>query len=336
MPLSPVDELQVLHAITALSEDSGPPLDRVLREWLEVRKRYVRDDVRALPPRDCGQHAHFTTTRLSVMPRLLTPARIEQERVVAKSNPARVAGFRGIETSFIPRQCDWRTLSERPELSIARQIESCKGIEIEIVSTNLKRAYEILCLNYADLERQLTWYSGPDNAIRKRKEGFWLNVDRNLHNYVASVNTLIDHMRRFRRKEPHPEFQANYDKRLRRLADSDLSTLIPDLRSYFLHFDIPPIGSLLISGPGDNELETHVVLDREKLLEWGYWKPKSRDYLERSGSSIRVLDVIQEYQWEIADFFTWFHKELLATYKTDLDEYRKLKDAQRQYEMDGG
>jgi len=92
MPLSPVDELQVLHAITALSEDSGPPLDRVLREWLEVRKRYVRDDVRALPPRDCGQHAHFTTTRLSVMPRLLTPARIEQERVVARSGLKKVWG----------------------------------------------------------------------------------------------------------------------------------------------------------------------------------------------------------------------------------------------------
>lgn len=232
-------------------------------------------------------------------------------------------------------------MSEISKLSLAERIESCKGIEILRVSANLTRAYEILCLNYADLERQLTWYSVPDNAIRtmhkdhpERTKNFWLDVDRSLHNYVASVNTLIDHMRRFRSKESHPKFQANYDKRLKSLADSDLSTLVPDLRSYFLHFDIPPIGSLLISGP-ENEVETHIVLDCEKLLEWGNWKPRSWDYLERSGSSLRVLDVVQEYQSDIADFFKWFRKALLDTYEADLDEYRELKEAQSHHEKNG-
>ena len=221
-------------------------------------------------------------------------------------------------------------LNGREYLRTANQIESCKGVTIFRQAANLKRSYDIMCLNFDELEKLLAWFSVPNNAFRimaadhpERMYDFMLHADRHLHNYVASVQTLIDHMRRFITKEPHSEFRSQYESRKRILTNSALSTLIPDLRSYFVHYDVPPIGSVLAAGPGE-ESETYLALDCAKLLEWEKWKPQSRDYLMKADSPLRILDVLRQYQFMIVDFFIWFHSEMLRTYKEELDELSEL------------
>jgi len=221
-------------------------------------------------------------------------------------------------------------MNGREALRIARQIESSKGIKVYRQTANLTRSYQIMCMNFDDLAKLLAWFSVPTNAIPvfnvdhpERMNNFWLLASRHLHNYLASVQTLIDHMRRFIGKETHVEFKKQYELRLKDLTKSPLSSLIPDLRSYFLHNDIPPIGCVLSAKKG-GDTETYISLDCAELLKWDRWKPSSRDYLTKAGSSLKILDVLRQYQSMTSDFFTWFHTELLRTYKAELDELSEL------------
>lgn len=222
-------------------------------------------------------------------------------------------------------------------LRIAREMESCKGMEIYRQIANLMRSYEILRLNFNDLEKLLAWFSVPSNAITimdrnhpEKMSDFWLHASRHLHNYLASVNTLIDHMRRFKNKETRKSFTDQYDARLAKIKESPLSTLIPDLRSYFLHYDIPPIGSSFSVSRNEDPI-TCITLDCEELLRWDGWKGASREYLSKAGPSLSILQILREYQSLLVAFFNWFHTEILRTYKTELDELTQLDRQLKRY-----
>jgi hypothetical protein len=218
----------------------------------------------------------------------------------------------------------------KDSVRIRNQIESSRGFKVYQDISHLERSYEILVLNFADLEGRLIWFALKDNAFKlvgrgrmHKMDDFWLQTQRHLHNYLASATALRDHMRRLSNAETDSEFKAMYRQKTAAIAKSPLTRVVHDLRSYVQHNDVTPIGSV-ISTKSSKATETFISLNCAELLSWRNWKKPSRDYLLGAGEDLRLRDILRPYQAMIAELSNWVLSQLCRIHRQELDEFISL------------
>ncbi|MBS4730121.1 hypothetical protein MSM1_17875 [Mycobacterium sp. SM1] len=204
---------------------------------------------------------------------------------------------------------------------------------------SLNRASQVFSGNTEELMKHLTKFVGTSVHVSELPDGFDVEANRLLHNYLASLATLRDVQRMVHRKlwpERHApdsdtdrrttwEVRVWEPKVTEAFGDDSIKFLI-DLRNFSLHYSIPPVrvGTTKRRSSGRPlEQGNQVLVDRAELLKWSGWKGASRRYIESHDGDIEFLPVVAAYSTKVREFFGWFWEQVIGVRKVriDLAEY---------------
>lgn len=159
---------------------------------------------------------------------------------------------------------------------------------------------------------------GPEEP---RQEMF-RELIRRLHNYVASVGTLIDHTRNLMRKYEGTPTHSEFETHRLDAINNDVVAFVSKLRNYVLHVGVPSVGIQFSFSNGEEKVT--VFLDRDRALEWKDWPKAARSYLNSKAKIISIEDVIEEYADVIEELYRWLYDQFPALHGADIDAVNEL------------
>jgi hypothetical protein len=229
-------------------------------------------------------------------------------------------------------------LMEEDDRSLRELIDASLDSKGREVFQDIQALYSTLLMvneNYAELTEARDWFLEQDiDAFawdkRDQSQDFMKEYSRLLHNYAASVHTMISHAYTFidRYEDEKPELKEQY---FQRLQDQELTVrgdLIKGLRHYTQKYWQPPIGLSLSAGQ-DRPTERSITVDVDTLLEWDGWEPEVREYLEGLDEQENITNLAEDYQEDVNDFYDWFRMLVLEKF---YDEIVDMVVAQAQLE----
>lgn len=175
-----------------------------------------------------------------------------------------------------------------------------------------------------------------DNAI--------LEILRMLHNYLSSVQSLIDHTRRVKKSLNNDELNISWKNEINRLLSNDCSIFVKQFRNYMQHFRTPSLSSILsFSNPvevlnildPDLSIETirrefkptfRFLLNAEDLLEWDGWYPASKRYIHTFGEHLDMRVIFLEYQTLNHNFKDRFYNKIYLLYESEIKEVDRIRN----------
>ncbi|GAA4110708.1 hypothetical protein GCM10022215_06040 [Nocardioides fonticola] len=150
---------------------------------------------------------------------------------------------------------------------------------------------------------------------------------RRLHNYVASVGTLIDHTRNLMRKYEGTSTYAEFEARRLAATSNDVVSFVSKLRNYVLHVGVPGVGIQFSVTNGEENVT--IFLDRDRALQWKDWPKAARRYLNSKPSKLSVVDVIEEYGGVIEELYRWLYDQFPTLHGEDIAAVNELIRRQR-------
>jgi hypothetical protein len=132
-------------------------------------------------------------------------------------------------------------------------------------------------VNSKELLDAVKWYGDAEAVLsiwapanHEQFEEFVGEVRRFLHNYLASVKSLVDHSRRIVRDLcGQTAFWSQYQERVQATFMGPVPRFVQDLRNYTLHRDVPISGASIRYEHG--KLYGLLKLDVQSLRQWGSW-----------------------------------------------------------------
>jgi hypothetical protein len=232
-------------------------------------------------------------------------------------------------------------LASMPEYQLERKLKSLE-YSCYVFNQNYSELQKLLLI-YKDLKKSLQLW---DEKNRHAQEAFRLEVTRLLHNFVASVKSLVEHSRILHRDlyEKNNKFTDYQEEIKNRFAENPLAQFVEDLRDYCLHYKTPPIFSQMsfTKDPPPPRLESSIRLDIEVLERYSNWCPLAKQYLDeqknridtqidkyygRKNRSIDVLDLVSQYFDLVIDFHKWLYTRQSQIHAYELS---KLKDKRQE------
>jgi hypothetical protein len=213
------------------------------------------------------------------------------------------------------------------------QIEAHPGTRANRAWTALRRIHGIHVRNHAalvglidhvegDLDLGMQIISDVDsNDVR---EEFYDELVCRLHNYLASMATLVDHTRTLARGYADSPFSAEYSKRVARLKESGLAPLLQKLRNYLLHARILPVGVRMSAGDGSTDPTFNVTLSRDSVAAIDGMPPAARAYLAQQPNQIAMRTLIEEYEASIEELYRWLYPQFHELHSADIAAVNEL------------
>jgi hypothetical protein len=174
----------------------------------------------------------------------------------------------------------------------------------------------------AELAMELVQNVRPPEA----RDAFRLAVLRELHNYVASAMTLVDHSRRMMRDRSGPIADELEARKEAFLANPEVK-FVQDLRNFTLHRELPPLGhrvSMQNLNTPDATMVSEVQLSVESLSSWDGWAPTSVEFLNQQGDAVELRQVIERHRELVIEINAWLLNELVDANADSLDEVNEL------------
>jgi hypothetical protein len=174
--------------------------------------------------------------------------------------------------------------------------------------------------NFREFVLFLRYITSPNIAMeislqaeRWRKHEAMVEVMFLLHNYVAAVQSLIDHSRVLYRElyEPEgliPQYQSEVTKRF---VSDPLSQFIVGLRQMSQHYRLPIVHSsldIITNLSGSATIHPRLLLSTEDLRMFD-WKSSAKQFLDEAGDSIELADVVERHHRQMMAFYEWFSQE---------------------------
>lgn len=157
---------------------------------------------------------------------------------------------------------------------------------------------------------------------RMELEAEFHEITRLLHNYVASIKSLVDHTRRISVSLLDPVALQVYQSRVdSEFKDNQPTIFLHDLRNYFLHVAHPSV-SLVIQARGSS-LVVEYQLSPQELLQWNGWRKQSVKMMSKINVGIPLGSLVEEYERKVYDFYTWLISHLNYARQADLSEFWK-------------
>ncbi len=216
---------------------------------------------------------------------------------------------------------------------VGRKIEDSKGWKISNKIDLLNISHYIFMGNYNQLKQGLELFQRKNIALklwnidnREKLTEFQTEVIRLLHNYLASVKSLVDHTRIIVRDLYEGEdFIQEYQKKVNEcFLDWPLSCFTQDLRNYILHKGIP-IVSASITFQDDDEVDNNIYLNKSSLLLWDNWSKKSKEYLNILDKRVKLCDIVNEYSKKVIYFYIWFGEQQREIHSQEFKETEELQ-----------
>ena len=212
---------------------------------------------------------------------------------------------------------------ERTRDEIMEDALHSEGVEIFFDIKSLYTTLNMVNKNYRLLCKKR-------NEFRNRGADYWMKNDidpffreylRRLHNYAASVHTLISHTYTFldRYEEQSPELKPRYFEELRSRDLEKKVNLLKQIRHYTQKRWEPPLSASIspaMDDEGEEKLELH--LKKDEMLEWDGWDSDVREFLEDLDDEIEITELAIDYQNDINDFYDWFRTFVLSVFYDDL------------------
>ena len=147
---------------------------------------------------------------------------------------------------------------------------------------------------------------------------FLREVARLLHNFVAAAFSLVDHSRRFHKRNYKCDHRfADYETQVKtRFADDSLCQFVQGLRNFFIHKEVPNVSSTASLNQGEDIDNTVFLMKAD--LEGFDWKPVARRYLDTAPDRIDLLMVAESYATKVTNFYTWVFARLEEIHADDL------------------
>ncbi|WP_152436285.1 hypothetical protein [Halosimplex carlsbadense] len=200
--------------------------------------------------------------------------------------------------------------------------------QIESLFTTL----EIVNKNHQKLTQSRDWYLEQgmelwDEDNREQMDAFQREYLRLLHNYSASVHSLIRHTYTIldRYEDEKPGLKQGY---FEEISERDLGSkvdLLKQIRHYTQKRELPPIASSLRAearGDGQgHETEFKLILNKSEMMDWDGWDSDVRDKLEEWDDEIEITELAEDYQRELNDFFEWFRTFALRMFYDEILDY---------------
>ncbi len=163
---------------------------------------------------------------------------------------------------------------------------------------------------------------------RPKRNALFEGVIQHFHNYLASVVTLIDHMRNLMGRQfisaaHRQEYQKCIDTHF---ASDPLARFLKELRNYTLHSALP------VTNLSQNLLTGVIVfqLNLDELVSSDFrWSSLAKQFIMSRKPQVRVLALIDEYERKVGPFHTQFVSMFLSHYAqgiSEVDDFIKSRD----------
>lgn len=193
--------------------------------------------------------------------------------------------------------------------------------------------------NYEELKKLVDFFCHSSegfqltNVVNRHKlEQFQDELIRAIHNFVASVGSLVDHTRKFYNKNySESSLFTNYQSKVDEVFVKDeLVSFIQDFRNYCLHYSMPNIttGISFVQGKGTWQF---IRLDPKDLLGGSFgWKAPSKKYISQFTEQFDLPPILEDYFKKVTAFYQWYYEKLNDIHK---DDQEKVSTAQREMRL---
>jgi hypothetical protein len=182
------------------------------------------------------------------------------------------------------------------------------GVSIRLLERNAEELQKVLHYLTSDPR------SAALRDIRKRVELEMAieEVQRLLHNFVASANTLVEHSRAMYVElyEEHDLFRDYQAEVARRFASAPLIQFVHNLRNVTLHARLPAVFY--------DFMTRRLALRKSHLLLSDRWTAPAKLYLASAPEQIDLSDVVETYTNEIRAFYRWVEQRQQEIHAGDL------------------
>jgi hypothetical protein len=150
------------------------------------------------------------------------------------------------------------------------------------------------------------------------------DVIRLLHNYVASVMSLVEHTRRLYNKlyaagNEFTDYQPRVDQEF---VQDPLAQFVQCLRLYCQHYKAPNLDITVSWNQGDARPTRTVSLLVEDLKTFDGWTPVARKYLDTINEKIEIVTLATAYRDKVITFYQWFQSRQEEIHKEEIQRFR--------------
>jgi hypothetical protein len=168
---------------------------------------------------------------------------------------------------------------------------------------------------------------------KRRLSDLQTEVTRCIHNYLASVQTIIDNTRKAKQFIKDEEDLLEYQRRVNDSFKNNVSfQFVKDLRNITQHSKIPQVLTNTNASKSDDGVViiTSLMITSEYIIN-GKMSSASRKILEQNPKGVQIVAHIDSSFELIAKFQTWFSKTIRKNLTEDFDSLRiKEKDLKKQ------
>lgn len=170
-------------------------------------------------------------------------------------------------------------------------------------------------------------------AVSRRSEEDALLIEfmRRLHNYLASVKSLVDHTRRFRRRYiTGQELNQKIEIKVNELRSDPDVTFLQRLRHPVQHSHLPEIA--LVTTFPNGTMKRQLMMGVDELVQYGErnWSKKEVEYIRdnkegyyEDSQSIDISAAVERYQLKIESFYKWLYNTIQEANMALLEEHNR-------------
>lgn len=140
-----------------------------------------------------------------------------------------------------------------------------------------------------------------------------------LHNYVASIFTVVRHTQRIVNKFGGDDFYDQYTGELLERGLDKKSGFLQQLRHYTQKRKVPPL-EVDMEFAGGDEIEVQLRIRREMMLDWDGWNSTGKEFMENMEDDRPISDIYKEFQRESERFYNWFFDYARRYFKDELEK----------------
>lgn len=194
--------------------------------------------------------------------------------------------------------------------------------------------------NYFQLKKYIEFYKSEKECFNiigdGTSENYWkylMEVTRLLHNYVASVHSLIDHTRVYCNNEYLKKglFLDYSNKVEMTFKNNSCAVFIKELRQYIQHYSIPDVFIKVVLRI--NNVDVRLKLNSKTLMAYTRWHKLSKEYIRIQEENVDLENAIDEYRNIVIEFYNWFRTRENDLNKVILQNYIELEEKKLQIEI---
>lgn len=210
------------------------------------------------------------------------------------------------------------------QIELPDVLEESIAVEINKEIESLKMSLSILQDNHEELIKEHERIKQADLMERDGMELLKENYFTYLHNYAASVYTVIKHSQRIVNKFGEDDFFDQYSEELSERKIDKKGAFLQQMRHYMQKRKLPPLELRVTMDKSERGYSTELLLKKDMMMSWDGWTNDARDYLETLDNSVPIKQEIEEYQEAVDSFYEWFFRYTMLYFKDEFESTRRI------------